>query len=130
MQNETAGTAFLKYGSVFRNFNEKQFESLISQVKRVTAQQSLSQFLHFSCDTYIEVQNGIGVLLVSEDPENSPIEEFGMNHRIHIKPNVYFGFVSTTPELTVAFQSARGEFLAVSSSTNWMVSLPSATAEM
>ena len=101
MQNETAVTAFLKYGSVFRNFNEKQFESLISQVKRVTAQQSLSQFLHFSCDTYIEVQNGIGVLLVSEVPENSPIEEFGMNHRIHIKPNVYFGFVSTTPELTV-----------------------------
>ena len=101
MQNETAGTAFLKYGSVFRNFNENQREMLISQVKRITAQQSLSQFLHFSCDTYIEVQSGIGVLLVSEDPEHSPIEEFGMNHRIHIKPNVYFGFVSTTPELIV-----------------------------
>ena len=101
MQNETAGTAFLKYGSVFRNFNENQQESLICQTRRITAQQSLSQFLHFSCECFIEVQSGIGVLLVSEDPEHGVIEEFGMNHRIRIKPNVYFGFVSTTPELVV-----------------------------
>ena len=101
MQNETASTAFLKYGNVFRNFNEDQESALICQAKRILAQQTLSQFLHFSCDTYIEVQNGIGILLVSQDPENMPIEEFGMNHRIHIKPNVYFGFVATTPELIV-----------------------------
>lgn len=101
MQNETASTAFLKYGSVFRNFSEEFKESLICQTKRIPAQQSLSQFLQFSCDTYIEVQSGIGVLLVSEDPESGSIAEFGMNHRIHIKPNIYFGFVATTPELIV-----------------------------
>jgi len=101
MQNETASTAFLKYGSVFRNFSENQEEALICQAKRIAAQQAHSQFLRFSCDTYIEVQNGIGVLLVSEDPENGSIEEFGMNQRIHIKPNVYFGFVSSTPEMVL-----------------------------
>ena len=101
MQNETASTAFLKYGSVFRKFDEKLQEQLITQTRRILAQQSLSQFLRFSCDIYIEVQNGIGVLVVSEDPENGPIEEFGMNHRIHIKPNIYFGFIATTPELIV-----------------------------
>lgn len=101
MQNETAGTAFLKYGSVFRNFSPEQEESLICQTRRILAQQSLSQFLFFSCDTYIEVQSGIGVLLVSFDPENGTIEEFGMNRRVHINPNVYFSFVSTTPELIV-----------------------------
>ena len=89
MQNETASTAFLKYGSVFRNFSEEFKESLICQAKRIPAQQSLSQFLQFSCDTYIEVQSGIGVLLVSEDPESGNIAEFGMNHRIHIKPKVF-----------------------------------------
>ena len=101
MQNETASTAFLKYGSVYRNFTAEQGDSLICQTRRILAQQTLSQFLHFSCDTYIEVQSGIGVLLVSQDPENLPIEEFGMNHRIHIKPNIYFGFVSTTPEMVI-----------------------------
>ena len=101
MQNETAGTAFLKYGSVFRNFNETELSALVCQTRRFTAQQSLSQFLQFSCDIYIKVQSGIGVLLVSEDPEHGTIEEFGMNHRIHIKPNIYFCFVPTTPELVV-----------------------------
>lgn len=101
MQNETAGTAFAKYGSVFRNFTENLESTLICQAKRILAQQFHSQFLRFSCDTYIEVQSGIGVLLVSMDPENGPIEEFGMNHRIHIKPNVYFSFVATTPELII-----------------------------
>ena len=101
MQNETASTAFLKYGSVYRNFTAEHEAALICQTRRIPAQQTLSQFLHFSCDTYIEVQSGIGVLLVSQDPETMPIEEFGMNHRIHIKPNVYFGFVSTTPDLVI-----------------------------
>ena len=101
MQNETASTAFLKYGSVFRNFTDSLEKTLICQERRIPAQQTLSTFLSFSCDTYIEVQSGIGVLLVSSNPEKMPIEEFGMNHRIHIKPNVYFAFVSNTPELTV-----------------------------
>lgn len=101
MQNETASTAFLKYGSVFRNFNEELKKTLICQPRRISAQRSLSQFLRFSCDIYIEVQSGIGILVVSNDPECRPIEEFGMNHRIHIKPNVYFGFMATTPELVI-----------------------------
>ncbi len=101
MQNETASTAFLKYGSVYRKLTEEQEQSLIHQSRRIPTQRTLSQFLHFSCDIYIEVQSGIGILLVSENPETHPIEEFGMNHRIHINPNVYFGFISTTPELVV-----------------------------
>ena len=101
MQNETASTAFLKYGSVFRNFTESLEKTLTCQEKRISAQQSLSTFLSFSCDTYLEVQSGIGVLLVSSDPESQPIEEFGMNHRIHIKPHVYFAFLASTAELVV-----------------------------
>ena len=101
MQNETAGTAFLEYGSVYKKLDPELEENLIRQTRRISAQRAHSQFLHFSCDTYVEVQNGIGILLVSHDPENQPITEFGMNRRIHIKPNVYFSFVSTTPELVL-----------------------------
>lgn len=101
MQNETASTAFFKYGNVYRNLDDTPENPMVCQIKRIPAQQTHSQFLRFSCDTYIEVQNGIGVLLVSPDPETGPIEEFGMNQRIHIKPNVYFSFVSSTPELTL-----------------------------
>jgi AraC-like DNA-binding protein len=101
MQNETASNAFHPYGNVFRVFNEDQEKKLICQPRQIVAQQSVSQLISLSCDVYLEIQQGIGVLLVSTDPHNAPIEEFGMNRRIHIKPNIYFGFISTTPEMTL-----------------------------
>ena len=101
MQNETASTAFWEYGSVYKELDTSPESGLICQTKHIPAQRSLSQFLHFSCDTYIEVQSGIGILLVSHDPQTQPIVQFGMNQRIHIKPNIYFAFIATTPELVV-----------------------------
>lgn len=101
MQNETASTAFLKYGNVFRFFNEEQEKSLVCHTQQILAQPSLSHFISFSCDVYIEVQSGIGVLLVSSNPEAESIETFGLNHHVHLKPNVYFGLLSTTPEMIV-----------------------------
>lgn len=107
MQNETASAAFAKYGNVFRAFSEEQQQTLVCSTRQILAQQSLSQFYYFNSDTYIEVLSGIGVLLVSGDPDHAPIEEFGMNRHIHLKPNVYFGFVSTTPELIIHLYTPR-----------------------
>ena len=101
MQNETAGEAFQKYGSVYKSMSEQQRNSLIRQTMHITTGRSLSQFMHFSCDAYLEVQSGTGFLLVSMDPERERIDEFGLNQRVHIKPDVYFGFIATTPELSV-----------------------------
>ena len=101
MQNETASTAFLEFGSVYKNSLTETHTDLIRQTKRLTAQQCVSQFLAFDCDTYIEVQSGIGVLLASHDALGGQIREFGMNRRFHIKPHVHFAFVSTTSELIV-----------------------------
>lgn len=101
MQNETAGDAFKEYGLVYKKMSEEKYNRLICQTMLITAQRSLSQFWHFSCDTYLEVQRGTGVLLVSHDPAKEKIEEFGLNQRVHIKPNIYFGLVATTPELAI-----------------------------
>ena len=101
MQNETAGAAFREYGSVYKKMSEQIREKLIYQTMSVPAQRSLSQFLHFSCDAYLEIQSGTGILLVSRDPEKEKIDEFGLNQRVHIRPNVYFAFIATTPELVV-----------------------------
>ena len=101
MQNETAGAAFREYGSVYKKMSEQIREKLFYQTMSVPAQRSLSQFLHFSCDAYLEIQSGTGILLVSRDPEKEKIDEFGLNQRVHIRPNVYFAFIATTPELVV-----------------------------
>ena len=105
MQKETSNTAFLNYGSVYKKMDDQLRSRLACQTTRIPAQKYLSQFMLFSCDTYIEIQSGIGVILVSTDPENAPIEKFGMNHRIHLKPNIYFSIVATTPELVVTIYS-------------------------
>lgn len=101
MQNETASEAFHAFGIVYKQMSEEKRVSLICQTMTIPAQKSLSQFLHFSCDAYLEVQDGTGVLLVSHDPEKDKILEFGLNQRVHMKPNIYFAFIATTPELVV-----------------------------
>ncbi len=99
MQKETASTEFLEFGSVYKNDLDRESTDLICQTKKITAQRYLSQFLLFDCDSYVEVRSGIGILLVTRDPEHGPIQEFGMNRRIHIQANVYYAFVATTSEL-------------------------------
>ena len=101
MQNETAGIAFKDYGTVYKNLPEEERNAMVCQNMTITAQRSLSQFFHFSCDAYLEVQSGTGVLLVSMDPEHDKIREFGLNQRVRIRANVYFALIATTPELTV-----------------------------
>jgi AraC-like DNA-binding protein len=101
VQNETAGEAFKEYGFVYKKMSDDKRENLICQTMVIPAQKSLSQFLHFSCDAYLEVQSGTGILLVSRNPEKEPISEFGLNQRVHVKPNIYFAFIATTPELAV-----------------------------
>lgn len=101
MQNETAGEAFLEYGFVYKKMTDEKRSNLICQTMTVPARRTLSQFLHFSGDVYLEVQNGTGILLASHDPEKGKIDEFGLNQRVHIKPNVYFALIATTQELSV-----------------------------
>ena len=101
MQKETSNTAFLPYGSVYKKMDEQLQSMLTCQTHRISSQRTLSQFMHFSCDTYIEIQEGLGILLVSTDPDTAPIEKFSMNHRVHIKPNIFFSITSTTPEIVV-----------------------------
>ena len=69
MQKETASRDFAEFGSVYKKMDEDTLKRLSAQTQKVSAQRFLSQFTHFSCDTYIEIESGIGVLLVSHDPE-------------------------------------------------------------
>ena len=101
MQNETASEAFSSYGCVYKRMSAEKRNSLICHPLLTRAHSTVSQFLYFGCDAYIELQDGTGILLVSDDPTTGKILEFGLNHRVQIRPNVFFSFVSITPELSV-----------------------------
>ena len=101
MQNETASTAFLEYGSVYKEMDQQLRACLVCQSQAFTTQRYQSQFFRFDSPVYIEIRSGLGVILVSHDPHSKSITEFGMNQHIRINPNVYFAFVANTPELMI-----------------------------
>ena len=103
MQKETASVEFLAFGSVYKNMDEQLRQRLTLQTRQFPMQRFQSQFFFFGSEVYLEIQRGLGILLVTRDVNNGPILEFGMNQRIRLEPEVYFSFVPTTPELVVDF---------------------------
>lgn len=103
MQKETAGVEFAPFGGVYKKMDEQLLQSLTVQTRQFPMQRFQSQFFFFGSEIYLEIRSGLGVLLVTRDIQNGPILEFGMNQRIRLKPEVYFSFVPTTPELVVDF---------------------------
>lgn len=99
MQRETSNDSFLEYGQTYHEPIRLTHPDLIHQHLTAITRRYVSQFYCFSCDTYIEVHDGIGVLLVSHTANPADVQEFAMNRLIHIKPNVYFAVVSTTQKL-------------------------------
>ena len=101
MRNDTASAAFLEFGSVYKSMDPELRAQLVAQPKVLVARRFRSHFLKFDCDCYIEVKSGLGLLWVSLDPQSKSVQEFGMNGRIHIKPNVFFNMIPTSQELSV-----------------------------
>lgn len=99
MQRETSNDSFLEYGSVYRHPIAQERPELIHQKMVAITRRYVSQFYCFNCDTYLEVQSGIGVVLVSHTTDTRDVKEFAMNRFIHIRPNVYFAIISTTQRL-------------------------------
>ena len=93
MQRETSNDSFLEYGQTYHEPIRLTHPDLIHQHQTAITRRYVSQFYCFSCDTYIEVHDGIGVLLVSHTANTADVQEFAMNRLIHIKPNVYFAVV-------------------------------------
>ena len=99
MQRKTSNDSFLEYGQTYHEPIRLTHPDLIHQHQTAITRRYVSQFYCFNCDTYIEVHDGIGVLLVSHTADAADVQEFAMNRLIHIKPNVYFAVVSTTQKL-------------------------------
>ena len=99
MQRETSNESFLDYGSIYHQPIGPERPELIHLRMSAITRRYVSQFYCFNRDTFIEVQDGIGVLLVSHTTSAADVEEFALNRLVHINPNVYFAVVSTTQKL-------------------------------
>ena len=76
MQRETSNDSFLEYGQTYHEPIRLTHPDLIHQHLTAITRRYVSQFYCFNCDTYIEVQDGIGVLLVSHTADAADVQEF------------------------------------------------------
>ena len=111
MQNETTAEAFREYGFAYKRMSDEKRESMICQTITAAERSSISRFLKFSCDSYLEVRSGSGIVLVSHDPQEGRIDRFGLSQRVHIRPNIYFALIAEGAELTVSLYVESGHSL-------------------
>ena len=75
MQRETSNDSFLDYGSVYHQPIDREHPELIHQTMVAITRRYVSQFYCFNCDTYLQVKEGIGVLLVSHTADAAAVED-------------------------------------------------------
>jgi len=63
------------------------------------AKRNIGQLFCFNCEVCIEMQTGMGSVLVGHTPQASELECFAIHRQIRIKPNVYFSVVAITPSI-------------------------------
>ena len=102
MQNETTAEAFREYGFVYKRMSDEKRENLICQTITVQDRSPLFRYLKFSCDCYLEVRDGSGLLLVSHDPQEDRVCRFSLSQNVHIRPNIWFALIAAGAELTVS----------------------------
>ena len=68
MQLKTSNAAFSKYGSVYKAPINLEQTGMISRSWHLIAKRSITQLYQFNCEVYLEMQEGMAALLVSEEP--------------------------------------------------------------
>ncbi|MDI9540418.1 MAG: helix-turn-helix domain-containing protein [Bacillota bacterium] len=92
MLNKTTSANFLKFGKVNENFNKDflSFESFVTDIRQINFLKSYNQ------EVYICINKGMGMLVISDDPELNPPQFFAIHRDIEINPNMYFAVVPMT----------------------------------
>ena len=99
MQLKTSSTQFEKYGSIYREPLNLTDSGMITRDWHVNAERNVTQLYCFDCEVYLEMQSGMGALLVGETPEDGSLEIFAIHRLVKLKPRIYFALIAITPSI-------------------------------
>lgn len=106
MFNKTTSFIFQKYGEIFQDLSRDKTRGKPGGRKILKIANKKVNFLYCNDeDTYIRVDDGIVMLVVSDDINQSPIEQFVIHRVIKIKAGVYFNFISITNNSKIEISS-------------------------
>ena len=96
MEHKTSSNVFLKYGSVYDKPLDTNVNGMMASYITADAKRNIAQLYHFDCDVYIEMQDGMASLLISDSPSSDSLEKFAIHRQVKINANFYFTVVSVT----------------------------------
>lgn len=108
MQYKTSMKEFEPYGSVYEQPVNQKMHNMISRVNRLTPKRFITQLLHFDCEVYLEMQEGMAALVVGFSPELSDLASFSIHRKVCLKPGVYFSVVSVTSSASCKLITSSG----------------------
>lgn len=106
MFNKTTSFSFQEYGEIYHDLSRGQPKGKPGGRKILKISNKKTDFMYCNDDdTYIRVDDGIVMLLVSKDLDKEPLQQFVIHRVIKIKANVYFNFISITKEAKIEISS-------------------------
>lgn len=100
MQLKTSNKEFEQYGTVYDAPLDLAQGGMVSMNWHLIAKRYISQLYRFECEVYLEMQEGMAVLLVGETPCAEKLTAFAVHRLVRLKPNVYFSLVAITANIT------------------------------
>lgn len=108
MQYKTSMREFEPYGSVYEQPINQKLQHMISRVNRLTPNNQIRQLLHFDCEVYLEMQEGIAALIIGFSPDINQLKSFSIHRKVLIKPGMYFAIVSISNTATCRLITSSG----------------------
>ena len=96
MQYKTSMREFEPYGSVYEQPIVQEMHNMISRVNRLIPVRTVSHLLHFDCDVYLEMVDGIAAVVAGFSPDIHALKTFSIHRKVRLNPGVYFAVVSVS----------------------------------
>lgn len=96
MQYKTSMKEFSIFGSVYEQPVSQRKKNMISRVNYLTPDRNINQLLHFDCEVYLELQEGMAALVIGFTPETERLKVFSIHRKVCLKPGVFFSIVSVS----------------------------------
>lgn len=98
MQYKTSMREFEPYGSVYEQPINQKMHNMISRVNRLTPDRNIHQLLHFDCEVYLEMKDGMAAIVIGFSPKVQDLKTFSIHRKVRLNPGVYFAVVSVSSE--------------------------------
>ena len=108
MQYKTSMREFEPYGSVYEHMLEPQKNNMISRINHLTPDSIVNQLLHFDCEVYLEILDGMATIIIGFSPDTAVLKTFSIHRKIRLNPGVYFAVVSVSSEASCRLITSSG----------------------